>query len=361
MNFIIRNVSIKRFLLSFLMAGLCFAAASHAQVPLRMHYQGRLFDSTTGMPESGTFPFRFRLVDTGSGEYENLYWTETQQVNIEDGFYEVELGAEVPIPAAIFSATEVYLEIQISTDPPLEPRQKLLTVPYAFNSLLIAGKSADELVASASLDLHFNDPSAHHAKTTDAAEIISGVFSEQRIPSSIARQEELNSHINDQNNPHNVDLTQAAGLTRHDDLLGAEGFLGHETIEDHILGKESDISSPLNDHKCPDDMIQVGAACMDTDIQRQGGDPLELTWFEAAAHCASENKRLCASSEWYAGCEDRENLDLDNIGSLGEWVDQWASDITSTSLRPVYWGLGGCESSRAANSPGEAMRFRCCR
>ncbi len=73
-----------------------------------------------------------------------MYWGEDQNVLVANGFYEVELGRVEPIPPEIFSATEVYLEIQVESDQAMTPRQRILAVPFAFQADLLDGMSSEE-------------------------------------------------------------------------------------------------------------------------------------------------------------------------------------------------------------------------
>ncbi len=333
-----------------------------AQTPPMIHYQGRLFRSSTGEPEEGLKEFRFRMVNTEAGSYTKLYWGEDQDVLVANGFYEVELGRVEPIPPEIFSATEVYLEIQVESDQAMTPRQRILAVPFAFQADLLDGMSSEEFVAASDFIDHASNPSAHHVKTSHAAEIVSGVFSEERIPSSIARQSALDAHKNDTNNPHKVNLQQAGAVTDHDLLINAKGYLGHAAIEAHIKGLANRPSTPRNDHACPSGMVQSGDSCVDSAPYRISGQALayQATWFEAASLCAGGGKRLCLLGEWYPACHGAEGLGIDDIGSLQEWVDQWTSEGQEMNLRPVAAGQGSCTSIRRLNASSTA-RFRCCK
>jgi hypothetical protein len=84
------------------------------------------------------------------------------------------------------------------------------------------------------------------------------VFSEDRIPSSIARQSALDAHKNDFNNPHKVNLQQAGAVTDHDLLINAKGYLGHSAIEAHIKGLANRPATPMNDHACPSEWFNRG-------------------------------------------------------------------------------------------------------
>jgi len=355
--------------IGLLAAGWCGAAG-----PGRIHYQGRLFNQITGEPIIGAVPFTFRLVTTPE-DLGDVLWTEAhdsgaypsrEDVLVENGFYEVELGKYVPLPLdAIASATAIYLEIQVLNDEPMRPRQRILAVPYALESQMLGGKEASDFAEAAELIAHASEASAHHIKTTDASEITSGVFSDGRLPNTIARKSDLDpleAHVDDFDNPHQVTLEQAGAVTPHDVLLGAKGFLNHAAIDAHILGQVASSTTPLYDHTCPEDMVQVGYSCIDKEAFRDTGQstPLQANWFTAAVKCAERGKRLCRYSEWYVGCANSGDLGVSEIGSNEEWVDQWAAEGTEQHLRPVSVGLGSCSFIRRANL-GAMARFRCCR
>ncbi len=345
-----------------ILAAILLPLCVEAQTPPMIHYQGRLFRSSTGEPEEGLKEFRFRMVNTEAGSYTKLYWGEDQDVLVANGFYEVELGRVEPIPAEIFSATEVYLEIQVESDQAMTPRQRILAVPFAFQADLLDGMSSEEFVSASDFIGHATNASAHHVKTTHAGEITSGVFSEDRIPSSIARQSALDAHKNDFNNPHKVNLQQAGAVTDHDLLINAKGYLGHSAIEAHIKGLANRPATPMNDHACPSGMVQSGDSCVDLALYRKSGqtEAYQTTWFEAASLCAENGKRLCLLGEWYPVCDAAEDLEIDDIGSLQEWVDQWTSEGQEMNLRPVAAGQGSCTSIRRLTSSSTA-RFRCCK
>ncbi|MFH2070610.1 MAG: hypothetical protein ABIJ11_05290 [Elusimicrobiota bacterium] len=87
-------------------------------------------------------------------------WSEVQTVKAERGIFQVLLGSVKPIPAEVFTASpNRYLEIDIDSplnDPPMTPRQRLVTVAYAF--------LADEAVHSKEADR------AKHADTATTAQ-----------------------------------------------------------------------------------------------------------------------------------------------------------------------------------------------
>jgi hypothetical protein len=72
-----------------ILAAILLPLCVEAQTPPMIHYQGRLFRSSTGEPEEGLKEFRFRMVNTEAGSYTKLYWGEDQDVLVANGFYEV--------------------------------------------------------------------------------------------------------------------------------------------------------------------------------------------------------------------------------------------------------------------------------
>lgn len=99
-------------------------------VPPLVNYQGQLRDDL-GDPVDGVVSMTFAIYDAPSGG--NVLWTETQpSVTVDDGLFNVLLGGVTPVPDSIFSGIACYLGIAVAGDPELEPRARLVSVPYAF-------------------------------------------------------------------------------------------------------------------------------------------------------------------------------------------------------------------------------------
>ena len=71
-------------------------------------------------------------------------WQETQStVSVNEGLFSVILGSQDPqnpIPLEIFLAQTRYLEVMIAGET-LSPRQRIASVPYAYTSASVSGKS----------------------------------------------------------------------------------------------------------------------------------------------------------------------------------------------------------------------------
>jgi len=97
-------------------------------IPRLLNYQGYLAEN--GVPLNGTVAVTFALYDVPTGG--EPLWTETQNVTVHDGAFSVLLGSVEAIPPTVFSSGETYLGMQVEDDPELAPRQRLVSVAYAF-------------------------------------------------------------------------------------------------------------------------------------------------------------------------------------------------------------------------------------
>lgn len=147
--------------LALLLIGVSAGAQS---VPPVMNYQAILTDDH-GQPEANiTLGVNFRIYDEAEGG--NLIWGETQQVHTTPkGLFSVILGEGGPLDepmsannlqAAFASGTLVdqrYIEIQAmnpdgTSQSPMLPRQRFLTVPYAFQAQDGQNAAGDFLVVN---------------------------------------------------------------------------------------------------------------------------------------------------------------------------------------------------------------------
>ena len=127
--------------LAFLMAALLVVNLARSQsVPQLINYQGRLTNAS-GLPLDGdsvNLTFRFYGVQSGPSP---LYLTVLQQnVLVSKGIYNVLIGSGTPTPgtektlADVFQRhPEVWMGVQVNTDPELAPRSRISSVPYALS------------------------------------------------------------------------------------------------------------------------------------------------------------------------------------------------------------------------------------
>ena len=109
-----------------------------AEIPSKINYQGYL-TSASGVPVNGTVAivFTFYTVDTGGSSI----WSETQNVTVNNGVYNVNLGDVTPITSLPFGLP-YYLGVKVGTDPAMVPRIPLTSVGYAFRAKTVDSVSS---------------------------------------------------------------------------------------------------------------------------------------------------------------------------------------------------------------------------
>jgi hypothetical protein len=108
------------------------STAALADVPGEMNYQGTLTDFY-GVALDTTVSMAFTIYDDSTGG--SSIWTETQpSVVVVRSIFNVLLGSVNAIPDTVFDDPERWLGVQVGGDAEMTPRQKLVTVPYAFRA-----------------------------------------------------------------------------------------------------------------------------------------------------------------------------------------------------------------------------------
>lgn len=106
--------------------------------PGTLSYQGMLNDAA-GQPINGSTGITFRLYNTPMGG--TALWTETHTsanaVPISNGLFNVLLGSLNPIPASVWSNTNIYLGVQVGNDAEMSPRELIGEVPLAKMGLTV--------------------------------------------------------------------------------------------------------------------------------------------------------------------------------------------------------------------------------
>jgi hypothetical protein len=128
-----KTMKAKIFFAGLLFAVLFLASSSYSQVPPMINFQGVVNDAA-GNPLDGDFDMIFSIWDAPVGG--NELWAEAQNlVPVENGVFNVLLGNVNPIPFDVFNGDIRFLEVAIAGDPPMDPRQAIVSVPYAFRSV----------------------------------------------------------------------------------------------------------------------------------------------------------------------------------------------------------------------------------
>jgi hypothetical protein len=143
----------KLVLLSALFALFCGQAPAQS-VPALINYQGQLTDANGNALPTTDYMLTFKIYDAATGG--SLIWgpqgfdgaTGTTghrgKVPVVQGYFNLMLGEVDTANRAIadsFNGTNRYVEVQVSGNNPITPRQRILTTPFAFKA-----NSAEKLV-----------------------------------------------------------------------------------------------------------------------------------------------------------------------------------------------------------------------
>ena len=108
------------------------AGVASADVPHMINYQGKLTDAGGGLVND-TVQMTFSIYPDTLGS--SADWSETQaQVIVENGIFNVLLGAVDTIPSAVFDGNVKYLGVQVESDPEMWPLKPMVSVPYAYRA-----------------------------------------------------------------------------------------------------------------------------------------------------------------------------------------------------------------------------------
>lgn len=141
----VREVRVKRYAVIFLaITGVlvwCLASSVRGEVPGLINYQGKLTDEL-GVPVNREAEMTFAIYTEAAGG--GPVWSESQDVQVTDGIFNVLLGSINPLMPDHFAAgPETYLGVKISEDAELTPRQKIASTAYSLRSEISDGLSLD--------------------------------------------------------------------------------------------------------------------------------------------------------------------------------------------------------------------------
>jgi len=146
-----------------IVALVCVAFPRHAfsAIPQTINYQGRLLDSS-GLPMEGVITMTFTFFSSLTGG--SALWNEAQDLELNNGYFNVLLGAVTAFPAGLFN-NPLYIEMAIGSET-LSPRKPLASAPYA----LVAAKALQVPVGSIQDDAVTSSTIAASAVTSAAIE-----------------------------------------------------------------------------------------------------------------------------------------------------------------------------------------------
>ncbi len=129
-----RNCVMARTSFVFLVVGavIFFIALASADIPHMISYQGKLTTASGGCLND-TVQMTFSIYPDTLGSPAD--WSETQmQVVVQEGMFNVLLGAVDTIPKAVFDGSVKYLGVQVESDPEMRPLKPMVSVAYAYRA-----------------------------------------------------------------------------------------------------------------------------------------------------------------------------------------------------------------------------------
>ncbi len=118
-----------------LIAVLCGAVGSSAQIPETISYQGVLKGSGGENVPDDDYDITLALYDVDVGG--TALWSETQTLAVANGIFNAMLGAATPL--ALPFDQQYWLGVAVDADPELAPRVELASAPYAYRALYVDG------------------------------------------------------------------------------------------------------------------------------------------------------------------------------------------------------------------------------
>jgi hypothetical protein len=112
-----------------LLASLILLFTGIATASTVINYQGLLTDAAGDPVPDSTYQMRFSIWDDSTGGTQ-VWLSPLNTVATSNGRFSVNLGATEPLDRDMLGSGPVYLEIQLETEPPLDPRTRLNWVPY---------------------------------------------------------------------------------------------------------------------------------------------------------------------------------------------------------------------------------------
>jgi DNA-binding transcriptional ArsR family regulator len=124
-------------ILSFFMISLSltFTAVEAAGIPDTLNVQGKLTNTTTGTTITGLYNLTFRMYDQDSGG--TSLWTESQELNTDNGVYDAILGLTVPL--TLDFDTNYWMSLEVNSTGEMTPRINITSTPHTYR----AGVSED--------------------------------------------------------------------------------------------------------------------------------------------------------------------------------------------------------------------------
>ena len=107
------------------------SAKLDVRIPQLIAYQGKLTDSTGRPVDDGSYVMVFSLCAESTG---SSFWHETQAVETKGGLFNILLGSKVPVSTDSIPRGGCYLGIRVLPSTQEFRRQRIVSVPFAFQA-----------------------------------------------------------------------------------------------------------------------------------------------------------------------------------------------------------------------------------
>jgi hypothetical protein len=108
------------------------SSAALAQIPRTISFQGVLADASGRFVPDGPQRLTLRIYDSPAGA--SAIYSETHDVTVVRGVFNVIIGSQTPLPSSITFDRAYFLGISVGAEPELSPRTPMTAVPYALRA-----------------------------------------------------------------------------------------------------------------------------------------------------------------------------------------------------------------------------------
>jgi hypothetical protein len=136
-----------------MLASLILLFTGFATASTIINYQGLLTDSSGDPVPDNTYQMIFGIWDDSTAGTQ-VWLSPLTSVQTTNGHFSVDLGATEPLDRDMLGSGPVYLEIQVETEPPMDPRTRLNWVPYGAVAQRVLG---DVQTSEGSLTVQLED------------------------------------------------------------------------------------------------------------------------------------------------------------------------------------------------------------
>ncbi len=129
-------------------------AQAAAGIYKTINFQGKIVNTNGTNVADASYSFRFRIYSstyptdaTNACSANSCMWEETKSITTTNGIFQTNLGDSTALPGSVnFNSDTLYIGVKFNGDTEMNPRIRLTSVPYAFNSDTLDGLDSAALV-----------------------------------------------------------------------------------------------------------------------------------------------------------------------------------------------------------------------